>query len=438
MLCPACENESENTQQCTNCGWQFINFIEEATEQQKNEYRSLLQNYRTEFFYNLAQKYFENKQYEEAIQCCFISCEHQWFENPSILLALAYKELGNMEEVLKYLSIAIEINPDNEFVNKLIAEENIQPKEQKEIIKITPKMLEKDMFETSEEQVDRINNLGYVEIGTVLLKDYDADKQKLKFIPTVNKSLEEMISPCRGNIFEISLEQKKAKELYGHKQVPLLATLHMKNEQADYIDIKVDNYSFISEFLKYEQSRNEKLKEKQKREEETKREADLEKQIIETEKEAESIIATNQNKVINVGDSLAWKDSKTTLIWEISNAPNRKLTYSGSKEYVNKLNKNKYAGFDDWRIPCSTELSTIYNNKCLSKNIGENSYYRVIAEVFGDHINVFNVNQKNGAQKFTGANNPMHLRCVRGNLKNSISILDKPSVVSRLIKTKWF
>ena len=156
------------------------------------------------------------------------------------------------------------------------------------------------------------------------------------------------------------------------------------------------------------------------------------------QKKNQKIIATNQNKVINVGDSLAWKDSETTLIWEVSNPPNRKFTHSGAKKYVNRLNKAKYAGFNDWRIPCSTELSTIHNNKCLSKNIGESNYYRVLPEVFGDHINVFNIYEKNGGKQFTGANNPMHLRCVRGNLKNSISIVDEPSIVSKLIKTKWF
>ena len=57
MLCPACENESANTQQCTNCGWEFVYFTQEPTQREQDEYTSSLQNYRTELYFKLAKQY---------------------------------------------------------------------------------------------------------------------------------------------------------------------------------------------------------------------------------------------------------------------------------------------------------------------------------------------------------------------------------------------
>ena len=280
MLCPSCENKSDNTQQCTNCGWKFVYFTQKPTELEKNEYTILLQNYRTELYFNLAQQYYQNKQYEETIKYCFISCEHNMFENPLALLALTYQKLKNDDIALKDATMALNINPNNEMPKQILVELDTQIERQNVIVKLIPEMLEKNMFETTEEHADRIENLGYVEIGTVQLEGYDADNQKLQFRAAMCINLATKIPFISTNdIYKISLSSGNAKELFGKERVPLLVKLKVINiNKNEYIDMKIDNYSFIREFLKYQQSKHEKLKEKQKREE-------VQKQIIETEKE---------------------------------------------------------------------------------------------------------------------------------------------------------
>jgi len=61
MLCLVCENISIDTQKYTKCGWEFINFTEEPTQEEQNEYIQLLDNYRTEYYFNLAQLFFQEK-----------------------------------------------------------------------------------------------------------------------------------------------------------------------------------------------------------------------------------------------------------------------------------------------------------------------------------------------------------------------------------------
>ena len=255
MLCPACENESENTQQCQNCGWQFVYFTQQPTEEEQNEYTSLLQNYRTELYFNLAQQYYQNKQFEETIQCCLISCEHQLFENPLALLALSHKELGNNEEALKYANMAIEINSNNEMARELLTELSTEPEKTKKIITLTPEILEKDMFETTEEYQDRIKNLGYVEIGIVNLINYDADKRELKFNLDIERisgyEFDTSIDLIYNeHTYTIIINPSDAQNLYLSKNPIVTAKIDMRESNISILDIKVDKYSFYNELEK--------------------------------------------------------------------------------------------------------------------------------------------------------------------------------------------
>ena len=265
MLCPVCENESENTQQCQNCGWQFVYFTEEPSEQEQNEFTLLLQNYRTEFWFNLAQQYYQNKQYEETIECCQISCEYQSFENSLGLMAASYKELGNDEEALKYTNMVLEINPQNELA-LLFLELNFKPEEVKEIIKLTPTLLKKDMFETTEEWENRILNLSYITIGTVSFSNYEADKQDLTFKIFLYNNTNIVFSPLISmDKYTMKLSATKAKEVKTAGILDLVVKIknikYYKNSchVIEIEDISFDKYCIFNIFAEIEKNKLEKV-----------------------------------------------------------------------------------------------------------------------------------------------------------------------------------
>ena len=302
MLCPACENESKNTQQCTNCGWQFVYFTQEPSVQEQNEYTLLLQNYRTEFWFNIAQQYYQNKQYEEAIQSCFISCEHQMYENPLALLALTYKELDNIEEALKYANMSLEINSNNKMAKQVLDELNMSSNQQDKIIKLTPEILEKDMFETSDEYKARIKNLNIVTIGTVSLLNYDINSEtfniECKIYENISWRLKQysLFSNIEEFAKKVKIPRDKAKIIHHiGREHNLNAKIEILDTQPDIVDILVDRYSFFNEYDKERQNaadfekQLEEEEERQSKEQEQKKAARFKKQQEEYEKLMKSL-----------------------------------------------------------------------------------------------------------------------------------------------------
>ena len=55
----------------------------------------------------------------------------------------------------------------------------------------------------------------------------------------------------------------------------------------------------------------------------------------------------------------AWDDGN--LIWEVKQEDNINKTYKWeeARAYARKLNKEEYAGFDNWRLPTLDELKTL-------------------------------------------------------------------------------
>ena len=359
MICPICENEPKNQQKCEICGWEFIYFTDELTAKELQEYNNILQNYRTEFYYTLAQQYFNNKQYEETIQCCFISCEKQMFENPLVLLGITYQHLGNNEEALKYALMSFEINPNNESTQQLLSELNSKEIEAKEIIKLTPEILEKNMFEKTEQHQERIKSLGYVEIGTVELENYDADSQKLKFKIEIDWDLKEIDfdNNLNGEIYEINITAINAKELYTNNDVKLIVKIEIIDNKIKFLDIKIDKYSFIKELTTYQNEIKKKIKQEKIQREERAKYENIKKNIPST-----------------------WIDQISGREWTIKKFAG---TYSSDDVYYNSKQ------FTGWLLPTYSVfnelLENLNSNVLLEKVILEyiledNKVYRILQD----------------------------------------------------------
>ncbi|MCP4343977.1 MAG: TIR domain-containing protein [Desulfobacterales bacterium] len=55
-------------------------------------------------------------------------------------------------------------------------------------------------------------------------------------------------------------------------------------------------------------------------------------------------------------------DSMTCLVWEKAGSDNY-MTYDKTQAYIDGLNRNKFAGYDDWRLPTLEELVSLLESK---------------------------------------------------------------------------
>jgi len=65
------------------------------------------------------------------------------------------------------------------------------------------------------------------------------------------------------------------------------------------------------------------------------------------------------NDFVDNGDGTI-ADTVTNLMWQKEGSP-RRLSHKKAKLFVGQLNKEKYAGYSDWRIPTIEELASVIN-----------------------------------------------------------------------------
>ena len=68
------------------------------------------------------------------------------------------------------------------------------------------------------------------------------------------------------------------------------------------------------------------------------------------------------------GDKII-KDGVTGLIWQKGGSVGEELTFDEAKEYIDKLNTKKFAGFNDWRLPTLEEAMSLMDPKQNKKEL---------------------------------------------------------------------
>jgi len=134
-----------------------------------------------------------------------------------------------------------------------------------------------------------------------------------------------------------------------------------------------------------------------------------------------------QKRVVDIEKGKVWIDEETELMWEIKQINNIDETYTWDEafKFAEQLNKEKYAGYDDWRVPTVKELQSLVDftrsepaiKKPLINNLleGEN-YWSSSPEVsdIADGKTSWFVDFCFGFTYYAEKSYKYNIRCVRG------------------------
>lgn len=74
-------------------------------------------------------------------------------------------------------------------------------------------------------------------------------------------------------------------------------------------------------------------------------------------------------------------DKASRLMWQRSGSVS-KLSYSSTKEYLKKMNTEKFAGFDDWRLPTSDEAISLMQPNTKMDSAVENTFDKAQSSIW--------------------------------------------------------
>ncbi len=81
---------------------------------------------------------------------------------------------------------------------------------------------------------------------------------------------------------------------------------------------------------------------------------------------------SNENADVDVilFDKLYWLDKSTKLMWEVKSLQVRdqKLSFKEARIFIDKLNSEKYGGFNNWRLPSMEELQGLQHHSNNQRN----------------------------------------------------------------------
>ena len=107
-------------------------------------------------------------------------------------------------------------------------------------------------------------------------------------------------------------------------------------------------------------------------------------------------------------------------MWQDNDDGNHKMTWQEASRYAKKLNREKFAGFDDWRVPTIEELRTIvdYDRYNLAvkkefKNIDSQQYWSSTT-LASDSSRAWIVYFKGGYDGWYNKSGNNYAVCVRG------------------------
>jgi len=151
---------------------------------------------------------------------------------------------------------------------------------------------------------------------------------------------------------------------------------------------------------------------------ERKRKAEAEAARLKREQERaaqERFELLQQVALIDPESGLAWQDEQAN--------GERRLTWSEAADYCTSL---RIAGYDDWQLPTSDELETLYRHREDLKHSADTVYWTGTL-IDADNGTVEYVDFGSGAQFWTTKNRAFNVRCVRHPQQTRIALIDQNS-----------
>lgn len=141
-----------------------------------------------------------------------------------------------------------EPNQTQKKIYKKRLNEHIDNYEKNKSVVLTPEILAKDMFETTKEYNERLDGLGFVEIGTIELEDYDADTAVFTITCRLNENLKLLAFDLSVHDveYEVLIVREEAKTLHAQSQsYKLVAKIGFIDDVVMIKALKFDQYVFI-------------------------------------------------------------------------------------------------------------------------------------------------------------------------------------------------